>query len=413
MNTLINFGKYKGQTYDYVIKNDIKYCNYIITQESSYQPMIKFKNFIQNNIEEQFKKNYDINKLKNKNGIKCSDLSEYMKYDENIINLIKDCKITINKISNKQTIEDFSLPNDIFGIFIDYLIRYEICKKKMIEFNDNRANSIHCNNIIKEFIFEYIYNSYNNMKQNKATMQDILNVSICHSCYFCNFNALEYINYNNIISNKQYNNINKWIDMKILNKNIILCNPTLGDAKLNISADADLILDNELIDIKTSKYNKIGNNIIDFIQLFVYASLYYNKTKKYINKLTIFNSLYLIEHSIDINNDVIHKILNILTNYNIGGNIIKDIKILNIEIKEIHENKVQEPIQNKCIMDEIYYYKMRLNNYSQYIVSNNMKIKKNKNNKILIDKLNKDNKLYENKINEINNILKIQEINKT
>ena len=104
MNTLINFGKYKGQTYDYVIKNDIKYCNYIITQESSYQPMINFKNFVKNNIEEQLKNKYDINKLKNKNSIICSDLSEYMKYDKNVIDLIKDYKITINKIGNEETI---------------------------------------------------------------------------------------------------------------------------------------------------------------------------------------------------------------------------------------------------------------------------------------------------------------------
>lgn len=421
MNTLIKFGQYKNQTYEYVIKNDIKYCEWILTQQyTSSQYMLHFQKFIKENIEDRLRNKYDINKLKNKNSMICSDLSEYMKYDKNIIDLIKDYKITINKISNEKTIEEFSLPNNIFGIFIDYLIRYEICKKKMIEFNDNRANATLgggvtiCKNNKEYTLNEDIEKSYAKMKQNNATMKDILNVSICHSFFFAEVSALEYINHNNIISNKQYNNIIKWIDIKILNKNIILCNPTLGDAKLKIGADADLILDDELIDIKTSKYNKIGNNITDFIQLFVYASLYYKKTKKYINKITIFNPLYLMEYSIEINNDIINKILDILTNYNIGRNIMKDIKIdKHIKIKEIHENKVQEPIQNKYIMNEIDEYKMRLNNYNQYIISNNIKIKKNKNNKILIDKLNKDNKLYENKINEINNILKIQEANKT
>ena len=97
-------------------------------------------------------------------------------------------------------------------------------------------------------------------------------------------------------------------------------NPILGNTDLCIAADADLILDNELIDLKTSKYNKIGNNINDFIQLFVYASLYYKMTNKYINKLTIYNPLYMIEYNVEINNDTITNILNIITNYDIGGN---------------------------------------------------------------------------------------------
>lgn len=327
MNTLIKFGQYKEKTYEYVMKNDIKYCEWILTQQkTSSQYMIHFQKFVKENIEDKLRNKYDINELKNKNSMNCSDLSKYMKYDKNIIDLIKDYKITINKISNEQTIEEFSLPNNIFGIFIDYLIRYEICKKKMIEFNDNRANATLSGEIItiddKEFMLsEDIYNSYNNMKQNNVTMQDILNVSICHSFFFAEVSALKYINHNNIISNKQYDNIIKWIDMKILNKGIILCNPILGDTKLKIGADADLILDDELIDIKTSKHNQIGNNINDFIQLFVYASLYYKKYNKYINKLTIFNPLYLTEYSIEINNDITNKFLEILTNYNIGQSI--------------------------------------------------------------------------------------------
>lgn len=157
------------------------------------------------------------------------------------------------------------------------------------------------------------------MKKNNATMQDIFNTSICHSLYFAEVKALNYINHKNIITNELYDNIIKYINIKILNKNIVLCNPELGDNTLHINADADLILDNELIDIKTSKYNHIGNNINDFIQLFVYASLYYKKYNKYINKLTIFNPLYLTEYTIEINNDIIHKYLEILINYSIGS----------------------------------------------------------------------------------------------
>jgi len=365
MDTLINFGKYKNQTYGYVIKNDIKYCQWILTTESKYVYIKEFKNFLKNNnIEERI---YDISKLKHIVSINCSDLSEYMKYDEAVIDLIKNFNITTNKIDSQKTTKENNLPNNIFGIFIDYLIRYEICKHTRIEFDDDRADTVlsylkdkeeaedfraerstsfkkvlvkrsdglvvqswikqadyyaescFCKNV-SVAQGEDIENSYNNMKQNKATIQDILNVSLCHSLSFNEMNALDYINHNNnVISNRMYENIIKWINIKVSNKDIILCNPIVGDATVGICGDADLIVDHELIDFKTNISNTIGNKITDFIQLFLYTSLYYKKTKKYINKITIFNPLYMIEYSITINDSIINKILDILTNYRIGS----------------------------------------------------------------------------------------------
>jgi hypothetical protein len=348
MNTLIKFGKYKDKTYEYVMKNDIKYCEWIFTQQNtSSQYVIHFQKFVKQNIEDRLKNKYNIIKLKNISGIICSDLSEYMKYDVNVIDTIRNYKINIHKVNNIEIIEEFDLPNNLFGIFIDYLIRYEICKKKNINFDDHRANATLgyengtlryggitiCKDNKEYTLNEDIGKSYGKMKENNATMKDIFNVSICHSFCFGEVYALEYVNYKNIITNKLYENIIKYIDMKILNKDIVLCNPVLGDNTLHISADADIILGNELIDIKTSKYNQIGNNINDFIQLFVYASLYYKKYNKYINKLTIFNPLYLTEYTISINNDITDNFLQILTNYNIGKNI-KDTNIINVSKKE-------------------------------------------------------------------------------
>lgn len=142
MNTLIKFGKYKCKTYEYVVKNDIGYCKWILTLHKPCLYMIHFQKFIKENIENILRKEYDICKLKNIISINVSVLSEYMKYDVNIIDLTKNYKINICKINNIKTIEEFNLPNDLFGIFIDYLIRYEICKKKNINFNDRRANDV-------------------------------------------------------------------------------------------------------------------------------------------------------------------------------------------------------------------------------------------------------------------------------
>ena len=78
MNTLITFGKYNGQTYDYIIKNDIKYCNYIISQNGKSKSFINFQQFLKENTQ-IFKNKYDIKHLKNICKINCSDLPENQK----------------------------------------------------------------------------------------------------------------------------------------------------------------------------------------------------------------------------------------------------------------------------------------------------------------------------------------------
>ena len=70
---------------------------------------------------------------------------------------------------------------------------------------------------------------------------------------------------------------------------------------------------------KTSKKDTIGKKIKDFIQLFVYASLYHKKTNKYLNALTIYNPLYATEYIIHPEPTDIDEILKILENYKIAS----------------------------------------------------------------------------------------------
>ena len=46
MNKLITFGKYKNETYNYIIKNVPSYCNYVITKKSDFEPFIDFQNYL-------------------------------------------------------------------------------------------------------------------------------------------------------------------------------------------------------------------------------------------------------------------------------------------------------------------------------------------------------------------------------
>ena len=113
------------------------------------------------------------------------------------------------------------------------------------------------------------------------------------------------------------NNLNLFIDNLCKNKKNILCNPDLGNRELEILADADLIIDNEIIDFKCSK-NLIGEEINDYIQIFIYACLYFIKNNIKCKKISIINMQKNIVYYID------------LTNWNNYDNFINILKMRNI-----------------------------------------------------------------------------------
>lgn len=287
---MICFGKYKNKSYDYVLENDVKYCNWILTQSSNHKGMNEFKYFLQNN----YKPNIP------KREINCSELSTYYKFDNNFKKLINNLTINTNYIN--KTISNIStLPPDIYGVYIDYLIRYKINFSLNKEFHDNRYEHI-IDTIDNQapHLSYIIENSYDNMKHLIASYNDILNVSLCHMIFFGEDNAYNFVDY---IKNNNINiadNLDLFLRNKLENKTIILCNPTLGNRDLLIGADADLIIDDELIDIKCSKYY-IGENIEDYIQLFIYISLYFIKTGIKCKKITILNPILSYEKSINLN----------------------------------------------------------------------------------------------------------------
>jgi len=186
---MISFGKYKNKSYNYVLQNDIKYCNWILTQSTSHKGMNKFINFLKIN------KNIIIPK----GSINCSSLSLYYNDNNDFLNLIND--LQIKNITLNLKINDILLPEDIKGIYFDYLIRYKICYEINKEFNDVRClcfiNGHHpyFNNNLYYILKEIVELSYNNMKNFTATNNDIFNVSLCHSLYFNNIKAYEYFNF--------------------------------------------------------------------------------------------------------------------------------------------------------------------------------------------------------------------------
>lgn len=316
---LITFGKHNGKTYCTIIKIDIEYCGWILQKTTSHEGIQDFKQYLIRNYKKEIPKNLET----------CSRLAKYYKINYELLNLIRNLQIHTITYSNNFIDELENISPNIKGCYVDYLIRYLISNEINSQFEDRRTdfmlNELYCfkntlndgfiiNNLIVESIPEEMIDNYEKLKKLNADNNDIFNVSLCHSLFFGENQSLEYFNYikdNNI--NQDNSQLLNYIRTKIENKNNILCNPILGNSNLKISADADLIIDDELIDIKYSKY-MIGNNVSDFIQLFIYVALYFVKTGMKCTKITIFNPNLGYEKYINLNEnmDIYEKIVEML-----------------------------------------------------------------------------------------------------
>jgi hypothetical protein len=396
MNEVLVFGKHKGKKVTECFKEDPSYISWIMKLENPSNHQMK-------RIQEYYKdkKFYDINKLRQRQRINVSNLSNYLKEDESVQNIIQKltiCENDVGKIHRSDEIEPC-----IYGQFIDYLLRYEISLLKKESFKDDRCensiflpNTLICYdsewNVIKREVIDIdekeekikkhganmmskgigswsssfhpeiyrygnpgsiskILESYDKMQKSVANSKDILNVSLSHSIAFGKRDIEKYININEQITPEDRNTLKNYIQNKVscVSKDDILCNPTLGISDLRICADADLIIGEELFDFKVSNY--IGNNVSDFIQLMVYAGLHFKKNNKLCKKLTIYNPLLGKEFYIDINDNIIDKIFEIIKNYKIGDECKEKIKA-EVEEKEtaldIKIRKMLKHLKNDC-----------------------------------------------------------------
>jgi len=315
MENIFKFGKYKGKLYNEVISKDINYCNWLLRQESN-STNNEFKNYYNN----EFKNN---NKINIPTGmIACSKLCEYYENNIEILNFIKNIDINkYNIISPDLTNDTLKLPPHIYGQFIDYLIRYKISVYLESIFDDSRALTVLRQYNNEKIEITKINESYMRLISkidNKNYLNDIFNVSLCHSLFFENIKCLDYLDYiKNINFTYNEHNLELFIESLCKYKKKILCNPVLGSTELQISADADLIIDDEIIDFKCSKY-LIGEKIKDYIQFFIYLSLYYIKDKIKIKKISIINLQLNIVYYIDLTKwDNYDNFINILRMRNI------------------------------------------------------------------------------------------------
>ena len=338
------------------IKEDIKYCiNY-----TSHLKDIKLKKYLEDFLFENhykiiFKSGSLTDRLKNINSNICYNSIYRNIFNNNYNDSIKKYNILPLKCTNIVKLLH-SIDPSITGSFIDYLIRRIICELLNIEFDDSRAswrldsvdhicNSEDCRyNIEFEYqdkveVFKKIctlpycrLHSYNLTKLTKIyKTQDIIKeifiTSLSHGEAFGMCPNQD--NVNRILEILGSNLFDLYTPLMILckniieNKELIKLNPVFGGKlkppvdKYNIPSDADLIINDCLIDIKCTK-NKSNSKCCEILQLLGYSALssFNADNHKKINKIMILNILEGSIYKIDISN-ITNKNYENYINYNL------------------------------------------------------------------------------------------------
>lgn len=312
-----NSGKHAGKTYAEVLSTDTNYVASIYSG-SFYPPKGNgdFVQYIEEHLDKWDEEEDDYEPSGN--------MSTYVRANWKRARFRKWFKKTVY---NRQLRSDYrttrkfpaikrppQLPPDVFGTFIDYYIRYAIAVKKDIDdFIDNRSHmDIEGPDDELGSARWAAYRAYCNKE---ASRLDIFLVSLRHHIAFgrdvtaiqrlvidsCKDGTENEFGTCGILDEVNLKPIQNWIDDKLKNAKHILLNPSLGNRFFfenghmgaSINADADLIIDDEIIDFKCYQ---LPPTIIDWLQLAGYAWLYplrYSNQPGYkdIAKLTIYNPI--------------------------------------------------------------------------------------------------------------------------
>lgn len=324
------------------IKEDIKYCiNY-----TSHLKDIKLKRYLEDFLFENhykmiFKSGSLTDRLKNINSNICYNSIYRIIFNNNYNDTIKKYNILPLKCTNIVKLLH-SIDPSITGSFIDYLIRRIICELLNIEFDDSRAswwldNVDHiCNSEDCRYSIEFEYqdevevfkkictlpycrlHSYNltkltNLYKTRDIIKEIFITSLSHGEAFGECPNQD--NVNRILEILSSNLFDLYTPLMILCKNIIKnketikLNPAFGGKlkspvdNYKIPSDADLIINDCLIDIKCTK-NKSNSKCCEILQLLGYSALssFHTDNNKKINKIMILNILEGSIYKIDISN---------------------------------------------------------------------------------------------------------------
>jgi hypothetical protein len=222
----------------------------------------------------------------------------------------------INKKVIKEICKKFKKPSDDSNVTrIINIIKIIAEKRKLFQVEIEEINIT--NKIYLPFSYrskmEKSYLKFMNKNNNwKKIIWDIFMVSKCHSIWGDRRKNLYIeISKKNVLSLQDfYDEIYDFISTIINKETNIYCNPRLDNGI--IFGDADLIINNEIMDFKTSYHEDI--NIEYTLQLLIYTALARSKGIQ-INKISIYNPLCGVYYYADISNwDKDEELLDYLVN---------------------------------------------------------------------------------------------------
>jgi len=286
MNNILTVGKYKGKSFQEVYDRHKKYAVYIQIADIRNPSLLEFRKW-----------------MKDQEPI-VGPTKFILGRGSNIDDIIGEPDIIYHGLNGQSRGKhlEWVAKNKLYsqyGAFIDHLIRYLISYELDLPSKDWRSEDI-----IEKYseTTTYIprlkksYQRYTSILPIDDVLPDIWIVSLSHGFWFNRklkkLNRLERLSKkipSQLIDQSVFDNITDFIGMFDLTSSEL--NPRLSCDGIPLIGDADIILENTLIDIKTSS-TYIGSKIDDFYQLYYYAMLRnLSDDCRKIKYLVIFNPL--------------------------------------------------------------------------------------------------------------------------
>lgn len=273
-----------------------------------------------------------------------SSVTRQLKNNKNLVAFLEKTSEKLIKISRISTIKNmypnYISENKLFafmGTYTDYMMRKmlseiysinienktlicELSRSLMNTLNPIKNGEMKCNNMntiplkpVQSFndIYTWILNYKDPSKSWKDVIENTFYIAQTDSLYRAGI-----INEKIIFPTEYFNQFKTFFDnifnflQKMHFTPPITLNPNIGIT--NCPADADIIDENCIYDIKTSKYNPDKH---DIFQLLCYLSLYYYHYGKRTNYIAVVNPIYLEVEKYDckdIENNYLNRITNLL-----------------------------------------------------------------------------------------------------
>lgn len=312
-DTILNSGKYRNtySTFKYVFENDKDYVLWILGLKNITSGLIKaFKLYI----EEKLK----TDPLKpRKHLFAISEVSKYFRLDSSFHKLLEELKIE-KKIIHKthkneiKNIKEYEKGSGNFGVFVDNVMKR--CKSLSIS---EEPRPIYSGRLFpysdeNQDLLEKAHDEYKSNKKSEDIIRSIWLVSVdtnennpwsdrIDENELLEIEKMAY-DFNIPDSSKELiKDVETYTFTKMKEHKLVEC---FGADCFGIRGTPDLVVENILIDFKVY-WEEFGNNILDFIQLILYAICGNNNTRNKdkgrtkIDTLIIYNPLFGCEYIVN------------------------------------------------------------------------------------------------------------------